>query len=1030
MSSDHPVPKFFRLGDFVVDATAGTLTLNGDVTSLQPKVMQLLICLTEHHGQIVSKEYLLEHVWKGTFVVDGALRRCIYLLRKVLSKSDGEKAVLETLPRRGYRLLCAPTPLNPDQQELVTQTAEYDGDAYRGLQVFDQSHADIFFGRRAAVQQVVDAMDAQVANGHGFCLILGPSGSGKSSLARAGVVPALLSRSAQDDQDQLLVATFSMNESPTDPLGHFATRLTETILGEQASAQRATALAQQLENDDEAAVSSVLEMLAAADDTPSKRLLLVFDQFEELLVHDGGEAFRSQFLAVLYPLVRSGAVWMLATMRSEFYPQFAEIEALRFLRGEHGQVDLAFPGAAEIADIVRKPAALAGLSFGMDENSRRLDQIIIDAATRQDNSLPLLQFALSELELKSQDNVLQVEDYYALGELAGCLSGHADRIFDALPASTRAALPFMLERMVIADPRNVGRVLKRTVSLTDFDAEPGATPLVNAFIEARLVTTFLDRTTGVPSAQFAHEAVLANWDRGRDWVQSNYAEIRFRSWLNELAARWDDDDRSRHYLMSDGKPLVEARRLAAGQPSLSDTALAFVKASHRRSSIRDIVRGAITLTLAALTVTASLMWRSAVTSREQAQSATLRAEATSDFLLSIFENADPGATGRSDLTAVDLLNRARDSLSGKFERVEVVDRAAMLSKLGETYLLVGHYGIADKLFTQAETMLPEIEDQYPAVASKVLLELGALRNEQQDYAQSGPYLARALGLAKAADRPALIAHTLNIQGLQARSQGSPQAAADLFLQAERALDSADVLSPAVTKLRPSLYDNLGSVYYQMNELELADEAISESLSLRVEYGRGETADQTNGLSGLGLLRSRQGRNEEAVELFEQAIDGRIRLHGDRHPYLATYLINKSSAEMKLERFIDARESARRGLEVLSHNNAQPEAMSAVFRRNLMIASWLGGLRVTAADMDNATNEIPLLAAAYGEDHALVHSTRIAIIGLRIDAASVDDVDALCGQLSAAVQQMPPAEPSALTSKLDTYFDQNGVCTER
>lgn len=1015
MSQDTVLAAPFELSGFIVDPASGTLTRDGEETQLQPKVMQLLVCLAEHHGQIVSKEFLLENVWRGTFVVDGALRRCIFLLRKALKHPERDESVLETLPRRGYRLIAAPAPITPNAESQADTTDStptemlFEGEAYRGLQVFERSHADRFFGRQAAIEQVVNAFDAQAESGHGFCLILGPSGSGKSSLAMAGVVPALLGRDARQD---LVCATFKLSDSPADPLERFATCLVEVIEDQHAAVDHASLIADQLRSDDEdAAVSAILELLGAQQEDSKKRLLLVFDQFEELLSDDTDPALRERFLSVLYPLVRSGNVWLLATMRSEFYPQFVAIEALRFMRGEHGQVDLNFPGAAEITDIVRKPAQLAGLTFDQDEKSRRLDQIIIDDATAQANSLPLLQFVLRELELKSADRVLRVADYHAMGTMEGCLSEHADRVFDALSRQAQDALPMVLERMVSADPRNAGRVLKRTVALGEFDELPGARELIDAFIDARLITTFIDKVNGAPAAQFAHEAVLANWGRGRDWVQANYAEIRFRTWINDLATRWHDDHRAKQYLLNDGKSLIEARRLVAGQVGLAPATADFVAASHQRASIRDVIRGAVTLSLAALTLLALFMWRSAENSREVAEASSRRAEATSDLVLSVFDYADPGISKDRELSALGVLDRARERMATQLSDAEPVDQASMLSKLGETYHLMGEIETASELLQNAETLLPSIEATHPDVAASVLIELSSIRKAQQALDESESYIERALTLARRAKDPLLTAHSLNIKGLLAQTNGDHAAAVELFQAAGNSLDNA-VSSPAVVRLTPSVIANLGSSRMSLGDYPAADEAFVQAIALRREYGLDDTAYQSDLLSNRGTLAHLQQDHQSAVEYFSQAIELRSRLHGESHPRNAAYYVNRASAQMKLENFRAASDSARRGLEVVAQSTGHGDNVVALLHANRAMASWLADLPFDEAMMASAAKQVPVLARLYGQDAGITKALQATLAGLRLQQqwlVGSTDIAALCDRLAVAADNLPRKE---------------------
>ena len=1029
MSTNPILAAPFELAGFVVDPATGTLTRDREQKQLQPKVMQLLVCLAEHHGQIVSKEFLLENVWRGTFVVDGALRRCVFLLRKALSDPARDESVLETLPRRGYRLTVAPAPIdaNAQTEPAASQSEEtpFEGEAYRGLQVFESSHADRFFGREAAVERVVNALDAQAASGHGFCLILGPSGSGKSSLAMAGVLPALMTR---DAEQRLVCATFKLSDSPADPMMRFATCLAEAADDHNASEESAAVLARLLKDDDEdAAVSAIVELFATQDDKAGKRLLLVFDQFEELLSDDTDVALRERFLRVLYPLVRSGNVWLLATMRSEFYPQFVALETLRFMRGDHGQVDLNFPGAAEITDIVRKPAKLAGLTFDTDDQSRRLDQIIIDDATAQANSLPLLQFVLRELELKSTDRVLRTADYEALGSMAGCLSEHADRVFDGLSDEAQGALPEVLERMVSADPRNAGRVLKRTVALSEFDSNAGARELIDAFIDARLITTFIDKVASEPAAQFAHEAVLANWETGRDWVQANYAEIRFRTWINDLATRWHDDDRAKHYLLNDGKSLVEARRLVDAHVGLAPATPDFVAASHLRASIRDVIRGAVTLSLAALTVLALFMWRSAENSREVAEASTRRAEATSDLVLSVFDEADPGISKDRQLSALGVLDRARERMGDQLSTAEPVDQVSMLSKLGQTYHLMGQTDVASELLGNAETLLPSIEQRYPAVAAELLIELASLRKKQQALADSDAYIERALSLARRADAPLLIAHALNQQGLLAQTRGDHNEAIALFAQANDVLDTAPS-TPAVIRLAPSIVGNLGSSRMSLGEYPAADDAFRLAIDLRREHGLDDTAYQSDLLSNRGTLAHFQKQYARAVDFFSQAIELRSRLHGPEHPRNATYFVNLASAQMKLEQFVQARESARAGLEIAAAGGHLGDDVPALLHANFVMASWLSDQNVDAQQRRAADAQIGVLARLYGEDASITHAVSVALLGLRLHQrleAGGSETASLCEQFVLAAAKLPQKEgpESPLQAKAASQLDR-------
>jgi AAA ATPase domain len=288
---------------------------------------------------------------------------------------------------------------------------------FRGLETYEFWHAPIFFGRRAAVRQALDRLVANAEDGTAFLLVLGASGSGKSSLARAGLLPALSVRGAVSGVGAWRRVLFRPGQSPGDLFLGLADRLTRKDRKDEGVGLAELVhddftvehLTRHLRDNAETpgapfqlALGHLVQELARRPEAfqgERVRLVLVIDQFDELFTEPAiTPAARERFVALLTGLARSGAVWVVATMRSDFWHRVAEVPLLADLLSDRSKVlDLWPPNPAEIAEIIRGPAAKAGAEFGKDEVDVALDAQLAEDAAREPGALPLLSYALDEL---------------------------------------------------------------------------------------------------------------------------------------------------------------------------------------------------------------------------------------------------------------------------------------------------------------------------------------------------------------------------------------------------------------------------------------------------------------------------------------------------------------------------------------------------------------------------------------------------------------------------------------------------------
>ena len=532
------------------------------------------------------------------------------------------------------------------------------GSPYLGLKAFDSEHAAVFFGRERAEREITEALvrgaGAGASAGPAFILVLGASGSGKSSLVRAGLLPDVMSPGVVAGVSTWRQVVIGPADLAPDPFaGLAAALLREGALPELATVgYREPEIAAQLRGGGELAVVPVRLALtrAAAEDPHAPpegmrqgRLLLVLDQMEVLFT---SAAFSAETLraldARLAELARSGLVWIIATMRSDFFHRLVEMPEIAALAKGFGRYHLAPPSAAEIEQIIARPAEVAGLAFEVDRDTGiSLAAVIREAAASDPASLPLLSFVLDELYrrdvLTGGGDLLTYRSYQALGGLEGAIARHAETLVESLPPDLAAALPGLLLSLVEID-EIAGTATARTVrraALTD----PRQVDMADRLVSGRLVVA--DRVDAGVTLRLAHEALLAHWPRLAKLIAEHRDFLIVRRRLQSDAANWERHDKHRDYLLSPGRRLAEAedvltQRRAELDPEIVAYAEASIAAERERlaalqrekeAALRRelkrsrIVAGIVSVFLALAVVATAAAWFA----REEARKAAVEA---------------------------------------------------------------------------------------------------------------------------------------------------------------------------------------------------------------------------------------------------------------------------------------------------------------------------------------------------------------------------------------------------------------------
>ena len=481
------------------------------------------------------------------------------------------------------------------------------GSPFRGLLAFDYEHSLIYCGRTAMVADALETLRRRAAAGRAFLMVTGMSGVGKSSLVRAGIVPLLTRPSVVEGVIGWRRATFKPSVGRQRLLeGFAATLLAPDALPDLASPEEAEGLLA----DPAALTNALIRSLDAATQKARQarpdpategtvRLVIIFDQCEEIFDETVPIADRDALCEALRTLVLTGRVWVIATLRADFFSRTGDLpERFRDLFIEQGGLfTVGGPRTAEIAQMIRRPAAMAGLAFERrGDPEEGLDQVLRDAAAGNPTVLPLLQFTLDELWRRSGGSgLLRFADYEQIGGLQGALRLRAEEEFGKLPAAVQASLPLVLAGMVHTDPTDDRLILQSRVPLSQFDRLPACRQLIDAFVHAHLFVG--DKAAdGSPVVALAHEALLREWPPAVQWIEANREALRLRSGISAAAALWRASDHRDSRLLS-GELLADAAKLLrANATMLAPEERAFVETSiaeDRRRRMKTYRRAAL-----------------------------------------------------------------------------------------------------------------------------------------------------------------------------------------------------------------------------------------------------------------------------------------------------------------------------------------------------------------------------------------------------------------------------------------------------
>jgi WD40 repeat protein len=457
---------------------------------------------------------------------------------------------------------------------------------FKGLEAFQQTDAQFFFGREELIAKSLKILgqDRQTR----FLAVVGASGSGKSSLVRAGVIPAV--RAGQlPGSDTWRVAIFAPGATPTEAL---ATRLLPLLPTENPTENLLAVVTQRLHQSPDNFDGVTAAILK--DAPPEARLLIVVDQFEEVFTR-ASEDERDAFLKLLYRAVtaQGGKTQVIITMRADFFGRLSAYPNLAELFEQENMVIATEMTPANLLRSIEGPAQAVGLVYDPGLTERILDDV-----RRQPGSLPLLEYALKELYERREGRRLTTAAYEAIGGVQRALAQHAEDIYSRLTPMQQALMRRVLLQLV--DVGENGTATRRRVNRadlvfrgTDDSAVQEVIDLLTA-AESRLliasreiISSTDEHSQPVNWLEVSHEALINEWDRFKGWVAESAEDLRFGSELLAAAHDWDRGGRDVAYLLT-GKRLARAEiwlETADASPIQRDFVQASLAENQRRTAL-------------------------------------------------------------------------------------------------------------------------------------------------------------------------------------------------------------------------------------------------------------------------------------------------------------------------------------------------------------------------------------------------------------------------------------------------------------
>ncbi|MCW6036376.1 pentapeptide repeat-containing protein [Spirulina subsalsa FACHB-351] len=521
---------------------------------------------------------------------------------QIISKMLNSMAISLSLDGTGNQVIIYPD-RSLDLPKKTPPFRELGPNPYKGLLAFQETDSDRFFGRETQVAKLWEQLRTlyESDSKSRILIVYGPSGSGKSSLVRAGLIPQLV-RQPLPVQGGVRIASFIPGTHPLDALANALARVATDDLSPATKSLEFLDLIQKLgkrQNEDK--FTGLWKIGAILPNINTCPLIVLVDQFEEIYSQCKSAEERDLFIGnLLYAAGDRGKqVSVILTFRSDFLGELQQHPPLYrlFSAPEHGHlIHPMLPD--ELRRAIAKPAELAHHPF-----EDTLIDLLLEQIEGRENALPLLQFALKRIWEGLKVGIPAVKTLEEIGGVGGALAGEAQRLYEQLtPADQILARRIFLGLVEVGEYGTDSHYSRRRVLFSELVAQREEEERVRAIIRqfsepsVRFLSVYSDHKNGdtteerkrYNTIEVAHEALIRNWGQLGEWLKQHEQKLARKRRIEQLAQEWLDAGKVSGYLLKD-RPLDDAKKFMAtcdSETKLSSLALEFVKKSQWKQRTR------------------------------------------------------------------------------------------------------------------------------------------------------------------------------------------------------------------------------------------------------------------------------------------------------------------------------------------------------------------------------------------------------------------------------------------------------------
>ena len=466
----------------------------------------------------------------------------------------------------------------------VQGTPRWSGNPYKGLLSFGIEDEAIFFGRSTVLNELERELFARCSTDEQMLpsvIVSGESGAGKSSFVKAGLLPDLIRTTLfpKSRVEYRIVTPGQFGNQPCEGLW----QILREILPGLPDMPHLSVSDMQLEETITTSLKKTIQKRTC--ETGSRPVpLLVVDQLEEIFTHaDVAESERTGFAKLLYALQKSDSVLLVFTIRSDFYQNLTSGGEWLAIKKDALLCDLPRMTVDEYRQVITAPAELAGYKWERDERGgRRLDEVILDDAVKQQVPLPLLEFTLSDIVERSSDGgPLSFSAYKAIGGIGGAIQKRADEFFASLSSDEKAAFYRLLGSLITVNPAD-GKYVRSEIPVKTVESDKTMRKVLDVFVSNRLFSVSGNETKEA-AVTIAHEALISQWKVIQDWIEREHQLIQAKRECEAAMVKWESNNCARELLLSSSSDLAQAEDLLLCWGALlTDRLIKFIKLSFKR----------------------------------------------------------------------------------------------------------------------------------------------------------------------------------------------------------------------------------------------------------------------------------------------------------------------------------------------------------------------------------------------------------------------------------------------------------------